>query len=70
MEALIIYPENADQLAAVKAVMKAMKITFKEKTNVYPPSVLDGVREAVMQVNEEKIHPYISVRDMLDKNGI
>lgn len=70
MEALIIYPENADQLAAVKAVMKAMKITFKEKTDVYPAAVIEGVKEAVTQVNEEKVYPYTSVRDMLDKDGI
>ncbi|RYG20119.1 MAG: hypothetical protein EOO07_05500 [Chitinophagaceae bacterium] len=70
MEALIVYPENADQLAAVKAVMKAMKISFEEKNNVYPVSVIEGVQEAVQQVNEEKVHPYTSVRDLLNKDGV
>ncbi|RYG12597.1 MAG: hypothetical protein EOO07_18815 [Chitinophagaceae bacterium] len=66
MDALIIYPENNEQLEAVKAVMKAMKIVFEEK-NVYPNSVLRGVKESMSEVNEEKVHPYTNLNDMLDK---
>ncbi|RZK50077.1 MAG: hypothetical protein EOO87_19430 [Pedobacter sp.] len=66
MDALIVYPENNDQLEAVKAVMKAMKIVFEEK-NMYPNEVMLGVRESIKQVNEEKIHPYTNLKDMLDK---
>jgi hypothetical protein len=31
MDALIVYPENEEQLTAIKAVMKAMKISFEKK---------------------------------------
>lgn len=31
MESIIVHPENKAQLAAVKAVLKAMKIAFEKK---------------------------------------
>ncbi len=31
METLIIHPENKEQLTAVKAVLKALKISFEKK---------------------------------------
>lgn len=65
MDALIVYPENKEQLAAIKAVMKAMKIAFEQKSEVYPDYVVKGVKESLKQAQEGKLTPYTGVRDML-----
>ena len=67
MEALIVYPENKEQLAALKAVMKAMKITFEQKSEVYPDYVINGIKESIKQAEEGKLTPYTGIRDMLNK---
>ncbi|WP_439696586.1 DUF2683 family protein [Mucilaginibacter sp. AW1-7] len=61
MDALIIYPENKEQLTA----MKAKKITFEQKSEVYPDYVVQGVKESLKQAKEGKLTPYTGVRDML-----
>lgn len=65
MDALIVYPENKEQLTALKAVMKAMKITFEQKSEVYPEHVITGVKEALKEANEGKLTPYTGIKDML-----
>jgi hypothetical protein len=52
MDALVVYPENKEQLAALKAVMKAMKISFEQKSQIYPDHVIDGVKESLLQANQ------------------
>jgi hypothetical protein len=66
MEALIVYPENKEQLNALKAVMKAMKITFEQKSEVYPDHVINGVKESLMQADEGKLTPFTGIKDMLN----
>jgi hypothetical protein len=66
MNALIVYPENKEQLAALKAVIKAMKITFEQKIDVYPNHVIEGVKESLQQANEGKLTPYNGIKDMLN----
>jgi hypothetical protein len=66
MDALIIYPENKEQLAALKAARMAMKITFEQKSNVYPHHVIDDVRESLKQAEESKLIPYNGIKDMLN----
>ena len=50
MDALIVYPENKEQLEALKAVMKAMKITFEQKSELYPAFVTEGVKDSLREV--------------------
>ncbi|MEO6978328.1 MAG: DUF2683 family protein [Mucilaginibacter sp.] len=66
MDALIVYPENREQLTAVKAVMKAMKISFEQKSVVYPDYVVNGVKESLKEANEGKLTAYTGIKDMLD----
>jgi len=66
MDALIVYPENKEQLAALKAVMKAMKVTFKQKGDVYEVDVIVGVKESLKQAEEGKLTPYKGIKDMLN----
>lgn len=65
MDALIVYPENKEQLDALKAVMKAMKIAFKQKSDVYPLQVMEGVTQSLGQANEGQLTPYTGIKDML-----
>ena len=66
MDALIVYPETREQLTAVKAVMKAMKISFEQKSEVYPNHVVHEVKESLKEANEGKLTPYTGIKDMLD----
>lgn len=66
MDALIVYPENKEQLTALKAVMKAMKISFEQKSVIYPNHVAEGVKESLQQAKDGKLTPFTSVRDMLN----
>lgn len=65
MEALIVYPENKEQLAALKAIMYAMKIAFEQKSEVYPQFVIEGVKESLAQANDENLIPYNGLKDLL-----
>jgi hypothetical protein len=68
MEALIVYPGNKEQLTAIKAVMRAMKIDFEQKTGLYPEYVIKGVEESLKQADEGKLTPFTGIRDMLQKS--
>lgn len=65
MESLIVYPENKKQLAAIKAVMKAMQITFQQGGDVYPEHVLKGVKRGLQQAREGNLKPYTGINDLL-----
>lgn len=66
MDALIVYPENKEQLTALKAVMKAMKVSFEQKSVVYPEHVLEGVKKSLKQASEGQLTAFTGVRDMLN----
>jgi hypothetical protein len=66
MDALIVYPENKEQLAALKAVMKAMKITFEQKSQIYPQNVIEGVKESLKQAEDGRLTPYKGIKEMLN----
>jgi len=63
MDALIVYPKNKEQLAAIKAVMK---VTFEQKNTTYPDYVISGVKESIKQADEGKLTPYTGIKDMLN----
>jgi hypothetical protein len=67
MDALIVYPENNEQLTALKAVMKAMKISFEQKSDIYPQQVIEGIKTSLKQAEDGKLTPYKGISDMLDK---
>ena len=66
MDALIVYPENKEQLTALKAVMKAMKISFEQKTTVYPDHFLGGINASLKEAEEGLLTPYTGIKDMLN----
>jgi len=65
MDKLIIYPDNKEQLAAVKAILNAMKIDFEIESRDCPDVVIAAVRESLKQADEGQLVPYTGIRDML-----
>lgn len=46
MEVLTIHPENNEQMEAVKAVLKALKIPFIKRESLYDQDFINKVLEA------------------------
>ncbi|TSJ39666.1 hypothetical protein FO440_18170 [Mucilaginibacter corticis] len=65
MDALIVYPQNADQLTALKAVMKAMNISFVQQEEEYSDYVINGIKESLQQADNGLLTPYTGIKDML-----
>lgn len=55
METLIVHPNSKEQLAALKAVIKALKITFETKKSHYNPHFVAKIKESQQQVKDGKI---------------
>lgn len=66
MNALIVYPGNKEQLHALKAIMKAMKIAFEQKNLAYPDYVIDDVKASLKQSHNKELSPYAGLAEMLD----
>ncbi|MFA6085359.1 DUF2683 family protein [Mucilaginibacter sp.] len=50
METLIVHPDNKEQLDALKAFMKAFKISFEENKSVYDPEFVAKIQKSRVQV--------------------
>ncbi|MFC4213116.1 DUF2683 family protein [Pedobacter lithocola] len=57
MEALIIYPENKEQMAALKAVAKALKVKTKIEKSSYNPEFVKMIEMAEKRANFKTIDP-------------
>lgn len=66
MDKLIVYPENEEQLAALKVVMQTMKIAFEQRKEIYPDHVAIGLKKSLEEVDKGETHPYLGIKDMLD----
>ena len=49
MESLLIHPENAEQLKAVKAVLKALKVPFEAQAKDLPAHVTKSIEKSVAE---------------------
>jgi hypothetical protein len=54
METVIMHPKNKEQLAALKAVAKALKVTFETDGSPYNPVFVAEVLEGVKAKKEGK----------------
>lgn len=54
METLIIHPKNKEQLAAVKAFVKALKIDFTTKKSPYNPDFVKEILKAKEDIKNGK----------------
>jgi uncharacterized membrane protein (DUF106 family) len=50
METIIVHPGNKEQLDALKAFMKAFKISFEEEKDNYDPEFVDKIQKSRVQV--------------------
>ena len=57
METLIMHPKNKEQLAALKAIAKAWKITIETKKGPYDPEFVDMVKKAEKRGNYTTVDP-------------
>jgi methionine synthase I (cobalamin-dependent) len=49
MESILIHPESAEQLKAVKAFLKALKVPFEPQAVNLPAHVLKGIEKSTGQ---------------------
>lgn len=52
MESILIHPENAEQLKAVKAFLKALKVQFESKPNELPFHINQQVEKSIQQYED------------------
>ncbi len=57
METLIMHPQNKEQLLALKAVARALKISFEISKSPYKPDFVDIVKDAEKRGNYKTIDP-------------
>jgi hypothetical protein len=64
MDVLLVRPENAEQMKAVKAVLKALHIDFSaQPEKEYNDAFVKKIKESRQQVKEGKVHK-IDVDDL------
>ncbi len=55
METLIVQPKTQKQLAAIKAVLKALDVSYKkEKENFYAPAFVEKIKRGEQAAEEGK----------------
>lgn len=56
METLIVEPKSRKQLNAIKAVLKALDVTFRqEQESLYNPEFVKRIRKSEQQFEEGKV---------------
>jgi len=56
MEALIVEPKNKKELQAIKAVLKALDISFRTgEESLYDPEFVAKIKKSEQQVKEGKV---------------
>jgi hypothetical protein len=64
MEPLLVYPENAQQLEAIKDFLSAAKISFKSQSKAFPEHVAEGIEKSIQQHRNGQT---ISLQEFKDK---
>ncbi|MFC7523110.1 DUF2683 family protein [Parapedobacter sp. GCM10030251] len=54
MEAIMIHPENAEQLKTVKSVLKALKVPFEPQSSTLPDHVKASIDRGMKQAAQGK----------------
>lgn len=67
MDTLIVYPENKEQLTALKASNKRNENHFGTKSEVIPEAVKEGIKESLQQANSGDLIPYNGISEMTGK---
>lgn len=54
METVIVHPQNKEQLSALKAFAKALKVEFETKKSPYNADFVIKIKESEKQIEEGK----------------
>ncbi|MES2277683.1 MAG: DUF2683 family protein [Bacteroidota bacterium] len=57
METLIMHPQNKEQLLALKAIAKALKISVESQKSPYDPDFVAMVKSAEKRGNYKTVDP-------------
>ena len=69
MEAYVVYPENKEQLSALKAVLKALKINFEPQVAApLPPHAIEGMRRGLADLDNGRKIPFSEFEELLTRN--
>jgi len=52
METVIMHPKNKEQLLALKAFAKALKVEFKTEKSPYSPEFVAKIKESRKQIDD------------------
>jgi hypothetical protein len=52
METVIMHPKSKEQLSALKAVAKALKVDFETEKSPYNPDFVAKIKESMKQVEQ------------------
>lgn len=63
METLIVRPKNQKQLAAIKAVLKALDVTFQKEKADYDPAFVEKIKKSEKNFEEGK-YTTLKVEDL------
>jgi len=65
MQSLLVHPENAEQLKALKAFLKATNISFTPQEKTFPKHVAEGIEKSIQQHRNGQS---ISLQEFKDKH--
>lgn len=65
MEAIMIHPENEEQLKTVKSLLKALKVPFEPQSSTMPNHVMESINRGMAQAQEGNV---ISLEDFKEKH--
>jgi len=69
MEAYVVYPENKEQLSALKAVLKVLKINFEpQAVNPLPPHAIEGMKRGIEDLDHGRKIPFSEFEELLTRN--
>ena len=55
METVIMHPKSKEQLSALKAIAKALKVDFETSHSPYNPEFVEKIRRVEKEIREGKV---------------
>ena len=60
METLIMHPKNKEQLSALKAFAKALKMDFETEKSPYNPAFVAKIKKSIEEAKQGKV---VTIKD-------
>lgn len=65
MKSILVHPENAEQLKTVKAVLKALKVSFEPQSGNLPPHISKSIEKSIKEYESGQT---ISLKEFTEKH--